>query len=75
MTEQVGHPKVQGRCPACGCESLFLGTNGYVTCSVIGCRRPAAATDLLNGPDLTNHHNALVCPYCNPRGLKFQENI
>jgi hypothetical protein len=23
--------------------------------------------------DLTNHHNALICPYCNPKGLKFAE--
>ena len=24
-------------------------------------------------PDHDNHHNALKCPYCNPRGLKFAE--
>ena len=23
--------------------------------------------------DITNHHNALKCPYCNPRGLKFAD--
>ena len=23
--------------------------------------------------DVTNHHNALLCPYCNPKGLKFAE--
>jgi uncharacterized Zn-finger protein len=23
--------------------------------------------------DITNHHNALICPYCNPKGLKFAE--
>jgi len=41
------HPKVQGKCPSCGAESLFLGSGGYVTCSVIGCKAPGAATDLL----------------------------
>lgn len=45
--EQVGHPRVRGRCPSCGAESLFLGSNGYVTCAVIGCKDPGAPTDLL----------------------------
>lgn len=22
--------------------------------------------------DITNHHNAILCPYCNPNGLKFE---
>ena len=26
-------------------------------------------------PDHDNHHNALKCPYCNPRGLKFAEPV
>jgi hypothetical protein len=25
--------------------------------------------------DITNHHNALLCPYCNPKQLKFQEDV
>lgn len=41
--------KVQGRCPACGSESLFLGKNGYVTCGVLGCKDPCAADKVLNG--------------------------
>lgn len=41
-------PKVQGRCPACGRDSLFLGSGGYVTCSIIGCSKPDAATDVLS---------------------------
>lgn len=24
--------------------------------------------------DMSNHHNALLCPYCNPKGLKFKES-
>lgn len=42
-----GRPKVRGKCPSCGLETLFLGEGGYVTCSLIGCRRPDAATELL----------------------------
>jgi hypothetical protein len=45
--QQAGHPRVRGRCPSCGSESLFLGSNGYVTCAVLGCKDPGAATDLL----------------------------
>lgn len=30
--------------------------------------RPA---DAQSSPDPTNHHNAMLCPYCNPDGLKF----
>ena len=47
--DQVGHPRVRGRCPSCGAESLFLGSNGYVTCGVIGCKNPSAPTDVLEG--------------------------
>ncbi len=39
---------VRGHCPACGSASLFLGTGGYVTCSVIDCPRPTAVSDLLD---------------------------
>ena len=44
-------PKVQGRCPACGSNSLFLGDGGYVTCSVLGCPDPCAASNVLEDPD------------------------
>lgn len=42
---------VQGRCPACGKSSLFLGSGGYVTCARLDCPNPSAATDLLEQPD------------------------
>ncbi|MEU0098281.1 hypothetical protein [Streptomyces sp. NPDC006267] len=42
-------PDVQGRCPACGAASLFLGEGGHVTCSRIDCPAPSAADDLLHG--------------------------
>lgn len=40
-------PTVQGKCPACGGTSLFLGSGGYVTCSRIDCPDPGAADDQL----------------------------
>lgn len=40
---------VQGRCPACGWASLFLGNGGHVTCSRLECPNPSAADDLLHG--------------------------
>ncbi|WP_109000813.1 hypothetical protein [Streptomyces rishiriensis] len=43
----AGLPLVKGRCPACGRASLFLGNGGYVTCSVIECAEPDAASTLL----------------------------
>ncbi|MGC5534206.1 hypothetical protein [Streptomyces sp. SR-10] len=42
-------PDVQGRCPACGAVSLFLGEGGHVTCARIGCPNPCAADELLHG--------------------------
>ncbi|MGC4925524.1 DUF6085 family protein [Streptomyces sp. DT117] len=39
---------VQGRCPACGAASLFLGEGGHVTCSRIDCPAPDAADDMLS---------------------------
>lgn len=42
-------PDVQGRCPACGAASLFLGEGGHVTCSRIDCPEPSAADDMLHG--------------------------
>ena len=34
--------QVQGTCPACGYKSLFLGSGGYVTCSILECPDPGA---------------------------------
>ncbi|MET9517400.1 hypothetical protein [Streptomyces sp. NPDC002994] len=38
---------IQGRCPACHGQSLFLGDGGYVTCSRIDCQDPDAASVVL----------------------------
>ena len=41
-TKQIGNPRVQGECPnGCG-KTLFLGHDGYVTCSWIKCPDPCA---------------------------------
>ncbi|WP_318196887.1 hypothetical protein [Streptomyces sp. MCL20-2] len=45
--EQTGFPTVQGNCPACHRESLFLGSSGYVTCARLECPEPDAASTLL----------------------------
>jgi hypothetical protein len=47
----AGLPIVQGRCPACGRASLFLGNGGHVTCSIIDCPNPSEADDLLHGEE------------------------
>lgn len=46
-------PTVQGRCPACGWTSLFLGSGGYVTCARAECPQPDAASTLLERDPLT----------------------
>lgn len=43
-----GWPQVQGKCPSCGCRSLFVGSGGYVTCAILSCKDPCAASDLLD---------------------------
>jgi hypothetical protein len=40
-------PDVQGRCPACRGESLFVGSGGYITCARRECPEPDAASTLL----------------------------
>lgn len=56
MTNRISDDKaeapmrqVQGRCPACGAASLFLGEGGHVTCARIECPEPCAADQLLHG--------------------------
>lgn len=43
---------VQGNCPACGMHTLFLGAGGYVTCSLVDCPMPDAASRLLEKAEL-----------------------
>ncbi len=32
--------KIRTPCPACGANTLFIGSGGHLTCSVIGCKEP-----------------------------------
>jgi hypothetical protein len=38
---------VQGRCPACGAESLTLDDDHHVTCEAEGCPAPTAVARML----------------------------
>lgn len=40
-------PDIQGRCPACGGESLMLADGGYLTCRRLDCPQPDAASEVL----------------------------
>ena len=53
---------VQGRCPACGWASLFLGDGGYVTCSRLECPRPDLVTELIGEiADARRHAGYTFC--------------
>jgi hypothetical protein len=58
QTAPDGFPDVQGRCPACGGSSLFVGSGGYITCSRLECPEPDAATTLLERNPRTTPVNA-----------------
>ena len=45
--DPVAFPSIQGRCPACGGQSLFVGSGGWLTCSRLECPEPDAASTLL----------------------------
>jgi len=32
--------QIRTRCPSCGSQTLFIGTGGHLTCSLIGCKEP-----------------------------------
>lgn len=34
------HTKIANRCPACGHDTLFIGSGGWLTCSWLSCRNP-----------------------------------
>lgn len=46
---------VRGHCPACGVEALFVGSGGWLTCSVIGCPDPTALANALKDPNIHRH--------------------
>lgn len=56
----AGLPLIQGRCPACGTKGLFLGDGGYITCSLIDCPQPDAATEVIADFWDARQHNAFT---------------
>lgn len=32
--------RITTRCPACGCQTLFIGSGGHLVCSLIDCPSP-----------------------------------
>lgn len=67
-------PKVQGKCPACGRESLFLASGGYVTCSIIGCTNPSAADEALAAMQETDCPSTFAhCGGCRKSGATLDE--
>lgn len=60
MTDQF--PRIQGRCPmGCG-DTLFVGSGGYITCSLDKCPNPTAVADLLLD-HCTPHHVVVLGEY------------
>ena len=57
------NPNVKGVCPSCGNKTLFLGEGGYVTCSMIGCMNPGAASDLLEKPTAKDYQESVIANY------------
>ncbi|MGW9371152.1 DUF6085 family protein [Streptomyces xanthophaeus] len=46
-TRPTPESDVQGHCPACRGESLFLAASGYITCRRLDCPDPDAASKTL----------------------------
>lgn len=58
---------MEGRCPSCGNETLFLGVGGHVTCSWHECKQPEAATEALAVvPEMREqgHHESGIAGLC-----------
>jgi transposase-like protein len=62
------------RCPSCRSESLFVNSVGSLTCSVIGCKNPAAIMDMHNpAPKPAPIPMLIYCPECSERHLDVGE--
>ncbi len=35
--------RIVTRCPSCGSQTLFIGSGGHLTCSLLGCPSPSVA--------------------------------
>lgn len=46
--DRIGkYPQIEGRCFACGGQTLFVGEGGYITCSYLSCPNPSAVNQVL----------------------------
>ncbi len=39
--------RISNRCPACGGQTLFVASGGWLTCSWLGCPKPTSMTQML----------------------------
>lgn len=39
-------PKISDRCPSCGSVSIFIGSGGWLTCAILGCKSPGVGTTI-----------------------------
>lgn len=51
------------------CDNRYVSINGDSQRCSCGLREIIAQLDALLVAEYDNHHNALTCPYCNPKGL------
>lgn len=60
MTDASPFPQVQGRCPACGDESLYVGEGGYLKCGRLKCPRPDLASEVIGEIATARLHGAFT---------------
>lgn len=60
----------EARCPNHWVDNDFTGP---CKCLRHAAQAALAASPRVGAPDLTNHHNALACPYCNPDNLSLSK--
>ena len=53
--------RIEGRCPMCGKDSLFIAAGGYVTCAFIECPNPTGLSDIIGDTEI--EHVVLFEPY------------
>lgn len=39
-------PRISDECPSCGSRSIFIGSGGWLTCAILGCKSPGVATTI-----------------------------
>lgn len=52
--------EITTRCPSCGCQTLFIGTGGHLTCSLIDCQCPSVASKIAELQAKAHRYDAIV---------------